>query len=157
MMMVDVPEGRTVHVIVGDVHLVMPPEPVRLVEETLPPPRRRRPLLMATGAFCVLAVGFVLGHRTIASHAEADQPVPGVAIPAAPSADGTSWNEGGPTPPPAPADLTSGNPPGDGTPAADQVPPAFTQQLAAPAQVTPAPGAPPSGGAPAKNPFGLGG
>ena len=157
MMMVDVPEGRTVHVIVGDVHPIAAVENTRLVEGPVPPPRRRRPLLMATAGLCVLAAGFVLGHRTIASHAEAEQPVASVAVPASPSADGASLNEGLPTPPAAPANLTDDSAGNGGTPAGDQVPSAFTQQLKAPPQVVPALGAPPAGSAPAKNPFGLGG
>lgn len=162
MMMVDVPEGRTVHVIVGDVHPAVVPETARLVDERVLPGRRRRPLLMTTAGFCILAVGFVLGHRTIASHAEADQPVASVAIPASPPADGASLNGSVPMPPSSQAGLagsgpTAGSGAAGGAPAGDQVPSAFTQQLEAPPQVMPAPGAPAESGAPAKNPFGLGG
>jgi hypothetical protein len=112
---------------------------------------------MTTAGFCILAVGFVLGHRTIASHAEADQPVASVAIPASPPADGASLNEGLPTPPPSQAGLAESGAPGSGAPPDGQVPSAFTQQLKAPPQVMPAPGAPAESGTPAKNPFGLGG
>mgnify|MGYP005820456585 CR=1 FL=1 len=157
MMMVDVPEGRTVHVIVGDVHPIAPSDSARLVEGPVPSPRRRRPLLMATAGFCVLALGFVIGHRTIASHAQADQPVASVAIPAAPGAEPGLAAQGLPAPPPATAEPTGIGPAAAGGAAGGQVPPAFTQQLKAPPQVTPAPGAPASGAAPAKNPFGLGG
>lgn len=162
MMMVDVPEGRTVHVIVGDVHPAVVPETARLVDDRGLPGRRPRPLLMTTAGFCILAVGFVLGHRTIASHAETDQPVASVVIPASPPADTASLNEGPPAPPPSQAGLADsgaavGDPAGGGAPAGNQVPSAFTQQLKAPPQVTPAPGAPAESGTPAKNPFGLGG
>lgn len=162
MMMVDVPEGRTVHVIVGDVHPATVPESARFVDERVLPGRRRRPLLMTTAGFCVLAVGFVLGHRTIASHAEADHSVASASIPASPPADAASLNEGLPIPAPSQGGLARrglvvGSGAAGGAPAGDQVPSAFTQQLNAPPQVMPAPGAPAESGAPAKNPFGLGG
>ena len=150
VMMVDVPEGRTVHVIVGDIHPTVPAT-APIVDGHAVPARRRRPMLMMTAGFCILVVGFVLGHRTIASHADADQPVASASIPASPPADAASLNEGPPTPTPSQAGLAASGP------ASNQVPPAFTQQLTAPPQVTPAPGAPPGGSAPAKNPFGLGG
>ena len=169
MMMVDVPEGRTVHVIVGDAYPTTVAESARLVDERVPG-RRRRPMLMTTAGFCILAVGFVLGHRTIASHSEADQPVASVSIPASSPADGASLNEGLPTPPPARAGLAgsgaargpvvdsgAAGPAGGGAPTGGQVPSAFTQQLTAPPQVMPAPGAPADSGTPARNPFGLGG
>lgn len=157
VMTVDVPDGRTVHVIVGDGHPIAPPEPARLVEGPVPSPRRRRPLLMATVGFCILAVGFVLGHRTIASHAEADQPVASASIPASPLTEPSLADQGLPTPPPSDAGPVGSGPAADSGAAGDQVPSAFTQQLKAPPQVVPAPGAPPAGTAPAKNPFGLGG
>jgi hypothetical protein len=155
-MMVDVPEGRTVHVIVGDVRPITVPERAQLVDERMLPNRRRRPLLMATAGFCILAVGFVLGHRTIASHAEADQPVASAALPAPPSGEPRLGGQGLPTAPSSDAGRTASGPAADNGAAGGQVPSAFTQQLKAPPQVMPAPGAPPEGEAPAKNPFGLG-
>jgi hypothetical protein len=162
MMMVDVPEGRTVHVIVGDVRPVTVPERARLVDERTLPSGRRRPLLMATAALCTLAVSFMVGHLTGLSHAKADQPVASVSIPASPPADGAALNEGLPTPPPSQAGLAGSGPAvgggaAGGAPAGDQVPSAFTQQLKAPPQVVPAPGDASNSGAPVKNPFGLGG
>jgi len=159
VMMVEVPEGRTVHVIVGDVHPAIVPATAPIVDEHVVPTRKRRPLLIMTAGLCILAVGFVLGHRTIASHAEAEQPVASASIPASPSADGASLNEGLPTPPPGSA---AGNGAGAGPDAAEastgnQVPTDFSQQLKVPPQVTPAPGGSAEGGTPAKNPFGLGG
>jgi hypothetical protein len=146
VMVVDVPEGRTVHVIVGDIHPTGPATAPIVDGHAVP--ARRRPMLMMTAGVCILVVGFVLGHRTIASHAEADQPVASASIPAPPQA-GLADNEQ--------ASGTAAGPAAVEPPAGNQVPTAFTQQLNAPPQVTPAPGAPPGGSAPAKNPFGLGG
>ena len=150
VMMVDVPEGRTVHVIVGDIHPTVPAT-APIVDGHAVPARRRRPMLMMTAGFCILAIGFVLGHRTIASHAEADQPVASASIPTSPPQAGLADNE------PAVGSGTAAGPAAVEPPIGNQVPTAFTQQLTAPPQVTPAPGSPPEGGAPTKNPFGLGG
>lgn len=156
MMTVDVPEGRTVHVIVGDVRPIAAPEPARLVESPVPPPRRRRPVLMTTAGFCILVAGFVLGHRTIASHAEADQPVASASIPVPPVPEPSLAGPGVPAQPPSESGLAGSGPAAQSGAAGGQVPAAFAQQLKAPPQIVPAPGAPAAGSAPAKNPFGLG-
>jgi hypothetical protein len=151
VMMVEVPEGRTVHVIVGDVHPAIVPATAPIVDEHVVPTRKRRPLLMTTAGLCILAVGFVLGHRTIASHAEAEQPVASASIPASSPQAGLADSEA------AAGNGTAAGPDGAEASIGNQVPPAFSQQLKVQPQVTPAPGASAAGGAAAKNPFGLGG
>ncbi|GAB0119856.1 hypothetical protein Acid7E03_39280 [Acidisoma sp. 7E03] len=104
-------------------------------------------MLLTTAGLCILAGGFFLGHQTIPSRADADQPGASAAIPASPPPPGLADNEPG-------AGTDTGGPtteqPGG------QVPASFTQQLKAAPQVTAAPGAPAGGNPPAKNPFGLG-
>lgn len=152
VMTVDVPEGRTVHVIVGGApHPAMLLAPAPIVDEHAVPVRRRRPLLAMAAGFCILAVGFMLGHRTIASHAEAHQPGASASIPASPPQGGLADNE------PAVGGGGAAGSAVAGPPTGNRVPTAFTEQLNAPPQVTPAPGAPEGGPTPAKNPFGLGG
>jgi hypothetical protein len=151
VMMVDVPEARTVHIIVGDIASSFAPAPVTVEHEPTTPRRRRRPLLLTTVGLCILMVGFVLGHQTIPSRANADQPVASASIPASPPQPGLADNE-----PAAGGGAGAGEATAEPAPES-QVPASFTQQLKAPPQVTPAPGTPTGGSPPAKNPFGLGG
>jgi hypothetical protein len=151
VMMVDVPEGLTVHIIVGDIASPLAPAPVTVEHEQGAPRRRRRPLLLTAAGLCILTVGFFLGHQTIPSRADADQPVASASIPASPPQPGLADNE-----PAAGSGAAAGEATAEPSPGS-QVPASFTQQLKAPPQVTPAPGTPTGGSPPAKNPFGLGG
>ena len=143
-MMFDVPDDRPVHIFIGDGALAIAAEPPRLSAEKQVLPRRRRPLLIAAGSIAVLAVGFVLGQHTMASHANAELQTASTASPA--------------QPPPVERALPGGAPnlAPSGAPAAAQVPPALTQQLAQPPQVVPPPGQLPTTAQRQKNPFGLG-
>lgn len=144
-MMIEIPDDRLVHVVVGSAGFAITDDRPRIAGERVEPVRRRRPLLMLTGGTVVLAVGFVLGHHTITSHAQAEaspastvSPTPPPVVRAFPQQGLTSPGPAGPTP------LTGG-----------QVPPALTQQLAQPPQVAPPPGAPQPATQPNKSPFGL--
>ena len=143
-MMFDVPDDRPVHIFIGDGALAIAAEPPRPCAEKQVQLRRRRPLLIVAGSIAVLAVGFVLGQHTMASHANAEvqtasTPNPAQSPPVERAFPGRAPNL-------APS----------GAPAAAQIPPALTQQLAQPPQVVPPPGQLPTTAQRQKNPFGLG-
>ena len=146
-MIFEVPDDRPVHIFIGDGALAIAAEPPRISTEGRAAPRRRRPLLMAAGSIAVLAVGFVLGQHTMASHANATVQTASTANPAAPSPMERAFPDRA---------LDAPNLAPTGAPAAAQVPPALTQQLAQPPQVVPPPGQPQGALPEHKNPFGLG-
>lgn len=143
--MIEIPDDRLVHVVVGSAGIAITDDRPRIGDERVAPAPRRRPLLMLTGGVVVLAVGFVLGHRTITSRAQAEASPASTVSPTPPPAVQAFPQQGLPSPAPAgPPPLTSG-----------QMPPALTQQLAQPPQVVPPPGASRPAAQPNKNPFGL--
>ena len=143
-MMFDVPDDQPVHIFIGDGALAIAAEPPRPSAERQVLPRRRRPLLIAAGSIAVLAVGFVLGQHSMASHANAEVQTASTANPAQPPPVERAFRDRAP------------NFAATGAPAAAQVPSAMTQQLAQPPQVVPPPGQLPTTAQQQKNPFGLG-
>ena len=140
-MMIEIPDDRTVQVIVGDAGLAVAPARPQITDKRIVRPRRRRPWLMLTGSLAVLAVGFVLGQHTITSHAEAE------------AQTARTVNR---APPPVQQAFPAHALPLPKAAAAGQVPPALTAQLAQRPHVVPAPGQPQAAAQPQKNPFGLG-
>jgi hypothetical protein len=143
----EVPDDRPVHIFIGDGALAIAAEPPRISTERRAVPQRRRSLLMVAGSLAVLAVGFVLGQHTMASHANAEVQRASTAIPAAPSPAERAFPDHA---------LDAPNLATSGAPAAAQVPPALSQQLTQPPQVVPPPGQPQAAPPRQKNPFGLG-
>ena len=144
-MMIEVSDGRPVHVIVGEASFAIAPEPARITGERTVAPRRRRPLLTLAGGVAVLAIGFVVGQHTITSQGQAEAQTAS-AVNAPPPVEQAFPGRALPLVKPTAAPASSSG----------QVPPALTQQLAQRPQVVPPPGAPQAAAKPAKSPFGLG-
>lgn len=146
-MVIEVPDGRPVHVFVGEVGCAIAPERAQIADDRAAAPRRRRPLLTLAGGVAVLALGFILGQHTITSHAQAEPETASAVTPAPPPVQ-QAFPAQAPAPPaPAPAAAALSG----------QMPPALAQQLQQPPQVVPPPGQPPAGSQSEQNAFGLGG
>ena len=145
-MVIELPNDRPVHLIVGSPGFAMAEERVKILDAHPTTTRRKhRPMLMLLGGVAVLGFGFVLGRHEITPHAQAVAQAATAPNSASPPMVQALPQPGSPVPspitPPAAQDA--------------QVPAALTQQLAQPPQVLPPPGAPPASGQPKQNPFGL--
>jgi hypothetical protein len=137
----DIPDRAQILILVGDGHLASPSGGI--TPPIMPAPSSRgRPLLKTFGVAVLVAVAFLAGQRTGPGRLRL-APADGAA------AARTTAPEQYPLPdPPLPGDPAS-------SAAADQIPPAFAQQLQRQPVVTPPPGAPTAAPASVPHPFGL--
>lgn len=136
-MVLDIPDRAQILILMGDGHLaspnggITPPIPPA-------PSSRGRPLLKTFGVAVLAAVAFLAGQHTGTDRLR-------LALADGAAAARTTAPEQYPLP----------DRPLPGAAAADQIPPAFAQQLQRQPVVTPPPGAPTAAPAPAAHPFGL--